>query len=162
MDYEKKNGIYRVKDQIAVPTGMIRITLRDAITGKIKSDELVKNMFVTAGKVALARAFWDAAYGNITYCALGTSAVAPALVDTGLTTEIFRKAISVRSSAANIATFQTFFTTSEANGTLREAALFGDLATSLAGSGTLFCKSAINRTKSSADTLTLSWAVTVG
>lgn len=160
--YELKNGIYQVKDQLAVPTGMIRIVLRDGKTGRIKADDLVKNMFVTAGKVSMAAAFFNALKGNITYCALGTSAVAPALGDTTLTTEIFRKLISVRSSASNVFTAQTFYTTAEANGTLREAGLFGDDATAVANSGTLFAKAAINRVKSSSDTLTLAWALTIG
>lgn len=158
------NDIY-LNDQIAVPTGAIQLILRDAATGRIKAVEHYKNMFVTAGKNALA----DALRGNtadnkgiITYCSVGTSSVAPALSDTSLLAEIGRKAISVRSVAANVATFQTFFTTSEGNGTLREAGLHGDDASASANTGTLFCRAAINRTKSSSDTLTMSWAVTIG
>lgn len=154
-----------INDQLAVPTGMIRIVIRDAKTGKIKTDDLVKNMFVTAGKVSLAEGLIGTTSNNkgiITYCALGTGTTAPALGDTGLETELARKQISVRTSSANVATFQTFFTTSEGNGTLREAALFGDDASTTPGSGTCFCRASINRTKSSADTLTLSWAVTIG
>lgn len=154
-----------LRDSTAVPTGMIRIVLRDGKTGKIKHEELVKNLFVTAGKVSIAthlRGVTSDNQGQITYCALGTSSVAPAAGDTDLVTEIARKPVSVRSSAANVATFQTFFTTAEGNGVLREAGLFGDDASSIPGSGTLFCRAAINRTKSSADTLTLSWAVTIG
>lgn len=164
-DYKLKNGIYQLDDKIAVPTGMIRLILRDAKTGRIKSDETVKNMFVTAGKESLADALRGTTANNkgiITYCALGLSAVAPALSNTQLGSELFRKLVSVRSVAGNVATFQTFFTTSEGNGTLREAGLFGDAATGLGNSGTLFCHAAINRVKSSADTLTLAWAVTIG
>jgi hypothetical protein len=160
-----KNGVYRVEDAIAVPTGMIHIVIRDAITGKIKSDDMVKNMFVTAGKNAIASALQGTTSNNkgiITYCALGTSSVAPALSDTLLGTELYRKLVSVRSVANNVATFSTFFTTSEGNGTLREAGLFGDDATGVSGTGTLFCHAAISRTKSSSDTLSLSWAVTIG
>ena len=154
----------QLKDKI-IPAGMVLIELRDAKTGKLKSSDLVKNTFVTAGKNSLAAGIMGTTSNNqgiITYCALGTSAVAPALADTTLTTEIFRKLISVRSVALNVATFQTFFTTAEGNGTLREAGLFGDNATGVADSGTLFSKLAINRTKSSSDTLTLSWAITIG
>lgn len=160
-DYEEKNGIFQLKDKLAVPTGKILFTLRNIHTGKI-TEELVDNMFVTAGKVALAGSLYNILLGNITYMALGTSAIAPALGDIKLTTEILRKLISVRSHAANVFTAQTFFTTSEANGILREAGLFGDLATGVVDSGTLFTKAAINRTKSISDTLTASWAVTIG
>lgn len=154
-----------LRDSIAVPTGMIRIVIRDAKTGKIKSEDLVKNMFVLAGKVSLAAALRGDTSSNkgiVTYCALGTGLTAPDQSDTDLETEIARKLISVRESSANVATFQTFFTTSEGNGTLKEAGLFGDDASAVPGSGTLFCRANINRVKSSADTLTLSWAVTIG
>lgn len=154
---------FLVQDALVTPTGMIHIVIRDAITGKIKVDEMVKNMFVTAGKNSLASILrGDTTKGQITYCAVGTGTTAPALGNTTLQTELARKLISVRSSALNVATFQTFFTASEANGTLREAGLFGDDASSTASTGTLFCRAAINRTKSSSDTLTLSWAVTIG
>ena len=161
---EHKNGIYLGKNELVIPTGKVLIQLQDVRTGKI-TEGLTDNMFVTAGKNSLADALRGTTANNkgiITYCALGTSAIAPALGDTGLTTELARKLVSVRSVSGKVATFQTFFTTSEAIGTLREAGLFGDDASSTANSGTLFCKVAINRTKTANDTLTLSWAVTIG
>lgn len=153
----------QVTDQI-VPTGQVLIEIRNAKTGKLKFSTLTKNMFVATGKAALAdamRGTETSSRGIITYCAVGTGTTAPAQSDTQLQTELFRKQISVRSVASNVATFQTFFTAAEAIGTLREAGLFGDAASGTANSGTLFCRVAINRAKSSADTLTLSWAVTI-
>ena len=146
---------------IIVPTGAIQMIIHDAATGRIKEVTYVKNMIVTAGKVSLAAGLFNSAKGMITYHANGTSAVAPALSDTALTTELARKLISVRSSSSNVFTAQTFFTVTESNGTIREMGLFGDDATSTANSGTLFCKAAVNRTKSSAETLTTSWTVTI-
>lgn len=160
-DYEEKNGILQLKNEVIVPSGKILITLRNIYTGKITQD-LVNNMFVTAGKYSVAQGLRDVNKGMITYCALGTGITAPALADTQLQTEIFRKLISVRSTVNNTTTFQTFFTTSEGNGILREAGLFGDDATAISGSGILFARAAINRVKSLSDTLTLSWAITVG
>jgi hypothetical protein len=152
-----------LEDSLPVPTGMVRVTIRDAKTGEIKSDDLTKNMFVTAGKNGVAAGLiQEASKGFITYCAVGTNTTAPALADTKLGTELYRKLISVRSRSGNVSTFQTFFTTAEANGTLKEAGLFGDAATGTVDSGTLYCHLAINRTKSASDTLTLSWAVTIG
>lgn len=150
---------------IVVPTGAIMLVTHDALSKKIKEVQYYKNMFVTAGKNSLADALRGTTENNkgiITYHANGTSIVAPALSDTDLGTELFRKLISVRSVANNVATFQTFFTTSESNGTIREMGLFGDDASSIPGSGTLFCHASVNRTKSSSDTLTASWAVTIG
>lgn len=155
----------KLNEQAIKIKGEVEIVCRDAKTGKIKWIERTHNMFVTAGKNNLAAALAGSAVANkgkVTYCALGGGTTAPALSDTKLETEIGRKLVSVRSAALNVATFQTFFTTSECVGTLREAGLFGDDATATADSGVLFCRTAINRTKSSSDTLTLTWTVTIG
>jgi len=150
------------KHDIVIPEGQILIDLYNVITKK-HDIQMVKNMFVTVGKNSLADRLKGATdKGIITYCALGTGTNAPALGNTTLQTELGRKLISVRSVSGNIATFQTFFTTAEVIGTLREAGLFGDDASTTANTGTLFCRAAINRVKSSNDTLTLSWAVTIG
>lgn len=161
--FEKKNGVYQLRDEIAVPTGKVLMVLRDAKSGRIVDIDMVKNLFVTAGKNSLAAGLAGIANsGFITYCALGTGTNVPAYANTTLQTEIIRKLISVRSVAGNIATFQTFFNTSEGNATLKEVGLFGGLASGTVDSGTLFCRTAINRIKNSAQTLTLYWSVTIG
>lgn len=152
-----------LKDQIKI-IGELTLEFTNVKTGK-KRVYRYKNMFVTAGKNAIAQRLAGQSVGEITYCALGTGTTAPALANTALQTEIARKLISVRSYLANVATFRTFFTTAEGNGSLKEAGLFGtgvgQTASSVAGSGQMFCRTNINRTKSSADTLTLTWAVTI-
>lgn len=150
----------------AIPmTGRVIVEIHDAATGKLKSRDVLHNLFVTAGKNSVA----DALRGNVannkgqvTHCAVGTGTNVPALGDVALQAEIYRKAVSVRTSSGRVATFKTFFNQNEANGTLKEAGLFGDLATTVPNSGTLFARLNINRTKSASDTLTLTWAVTVG
>lgn len=150
-----------LKDK-AIPTGKVLLDFHN-VEKDTHEYILVDNMFVTTGKNSLAaRLIETADKGMITYCAVGTGITAPALGDTTLQTELYRKLISVRSVVGNVATFQTYFTTAEANGALKEAGLFGDDATGTPDSGTLFCRTAINRTKTSSDTLTLSWAVTIG
>lgn len=146
-------------------TGRLELILRDAKTGRIKAREIYKNLFVTTGKEAVARGISGnitSNNGQITYCAVGTSTTSPALGNTTLVAEIARKQISTRSSSGAVATFRTFFNQSEANGVLKEAGLFGEGASATTDSGTLFARTSINRTKSSSDTLTLSWTVTVG
>jgi hypothetical protein len=151
-----------VHDEIKHIKGNVQFDFYDTLTGKHDIVE-VENVFCTAGKNSIAdRLKGSDNVGLITYGALGTGATAPAAADIKLQTEIARKAVSVRSVAANVATFQTYFTTGEGNGSLKEAGLFGDLATDAADSGTLFCHTAINRTKSATDTLTLTWTVTIG
>lgn len=147
------------------PTGQVTVTLFDAKTGRVKAVDHYKNMVVTTGKNSIADGLKGTETNNkgiITYCAMGTGGTAPTEANTSLQTELGRKLISVRSVSGNVATFETFFTTSEVNGTLLEAGLFGDDASATANSGTLFCRVIISRTKSSNDTLSLSWTVTIG
>lgn len=153
-----------VKDPVELK-GHLEIIIRDAKTGRIKSHDHYKNMVVTRAKESIAAGLIQSSgRGYITVCALGTSAVAPALGNSGLGTEIARKLISVRTVTNNQALFETFFTTAEGNGTLREAGLFGDSTadSAIPGSGQLFCHAAISRTKSTNDTLTLRWTVIIG
>jgi hypothetical protein len=140
------------------------LEFRNVKTGKI-TRQYADNMVVTTGKNSMADGLRGTETNNkgiITYCALGTGITAPAESDTKLQTEIFRKLISVREVSGNVATFTIFFTTAEAVGSLKEAGLFGDNASGTTDSGTLFCRVAINRTKTSNDTLTLAWSVTIG
>jgi hypothetical protein len=152
----KNNDIFKLKANVEV-------ILRDAQSGRIKSIDRYHNLFVTTGKSSVADCLRGSSNkGVITYCALGTGTNAPASGDVALQTELFRKLISTRSVTNNTALFETFYTTSEGNGTLREAGLFGDAATGSSATGTLFCRVNITRTKTSSDTLTIRWYVTVG
>lgn len=144
--------------------GNVELVLTNIKTGK-QIIEHYKNLVTTLAKEAIADALRGNTAGNrgiITYCALGTGDTAPALGDTGLEAELVRKLISVRSVTNNIAKFETFFTTSEGNGVLKEAGLFGDTASATPGSGILYNHTAISRTKSTSDTLSLAWTFAIG
>lgn len=149
-------------------TGQLKLILRDAATGKIKSVDTYKNMVLTLAKNSIADHMRGTIANNkgiVTYIAVGVGSTAPVAGNTKLQSELFRKLLSVReisASADNIAEFTVFFTTSEANGSLSEAGLFGDAASATADSGTLYCRTLINRVKTVSDTLTMVWQVTVG
>jgi hypothetical protein len=152
-----------IKDTSKI-SGQLTLEFRNVITGEVDIIK-VKNLFTTVGKEAIAARLSGVTANNkgtVTYCAVGLDSTAPALGNIKLGNELARKAVSVRSVANNIATFQTFFTTSEAIGALKEAGLFGDDASSTQDSGTLFAHTAINRTKSANDTLTILWELIVG
>lgn len=152
------------KNEKIVPSGMVEVIFTNVKTGKIRS-YLKHNLVTNVGKNAMASALIGTTTNNkgiITYCALGTDSTAPEPENVKLGTEIFRKLVSVKSVSGNVALFETFFTIAEANGSLKEAGLFGDDATATTNSGTLFCHLAINRVKTSSDTLTLRWSLTVG
>lgn len=144
----------------------VTATFRDAKTGRITKQIKAHNLAVTTGLNSIASRLSGTdnpanVKGTITYCAVGTGTTAPAAGDTTLETELYRKQVSVRSVTGNTAKFRTFYNTSEANGALKEAGLFGDDATATADTGTLFCRLAINKTKTGTETLTLDWEVTV-
>lgn len=141
-------------------------TFRDAKTGRITGRFAKHNLTVNTGLYSIAARLAGVDIpankkGTITYCALGTDGTAEGAAQTKLLAEIFRKQVSVRSSLLGVATFRTYFNTSEANDTLLEAGLFGDDASATADSGTLFCRLVINKTKTSSESLTLDWEVTV-
>ena len=152
-----------ITDNIQI-RGELVLTFTNAVTGK-KRVYKYGNLITTVGKESIA----DGLRGNetnnkgiITYCAVGTNDTAPGIGDTTLGTEIERKQIAVRSATNNQALFETFYNTSEGNGTLKEAGLFGDDASASVDSGTLFAKVAIDRTKSASDTLSLAWTIIIG
>jgi len=99
--------------------------------------------------------------GQVTYIAVGTGTDAPNATDTDLQTELARKQISVRSALGDTASFRIFFNTSEANGTLKEIGLFGDDATVTADSGVLFARAAIDKEKTTSETLTIDWDLSI-
>lgn len=158
------SNIHIPRNDIIIPKGKVMTILRNIHTGK-EDVQMVDNMVVTVAKNAIADRLIGTTSNNrgiITYCALGTGIVAPVAGNTAMGTELFRKLISVREVSGNVATFSTFFTATEVTGSLTEAGLFGDDASALAGSGTLFARTLISRTKTVNDTLTLVWAVTIG
>ncbi len=144
-------------------TGHVKLTFTNVVTGDIEVLEF-QNVIATTGKNSIASRLAGGTANNvgaISYMGIGTGTNVPAAGDTTLQTEILRKLISTRSSSGAVATFRTFFTTAEGNAALKEVGLFGDDATATANSGTLFARRAINRTKTSSETLTLEWSITI-
>lgn len=156
--------IWTLPQDIVTQQGFVTLIWGDK-DGNVVEVQKTKNLITTAAKNSWASAFRGSTTNNQgigTYHAVGTGTTAPALGNTTLEAEIFRKLVSVRSSSGNVASFQTFFTTSEANGTLKELGLFGDSASGTADTGTLFARVAIDRVKTSNDTLTVLHQVVFG
>lgn len=147
--------------------GKIRIEIENIYTHE-KQVEEIENLIVTVCKTSIAQRLVGVdspanKVGTISYLGLGTSTTAANVADTQLTAEYFRKAVSTASYSTNVATFTTFFTTAEANGSINEVGLFGDNATSTANSGILYAHRILGttKTKTSSDTLTITWSITV-
>lgn len=139
-------------------------TVKDAITGKVLRVWKGHNLCPTVGRAAIANALTDAtpapATTRINYVALGSGTNAPANGDTTLQTETYRNTVASETNASNIAYITGFFSATETSGTYREAGLFIE-GTGSANSGTLLSRVAINITKSSSETLTLDWSLTI-
>lgn len=144
--------------------GLLTATIRDAKTGEIKRVYRYKNLNPTVLFTMIANNLTDANPDNdmrINYGAVGTGTNAPALGNTTLQTELARTQIASISNNGPIAYATAFFTESQANGVLREAALFSN-GTSTANSGVLVSRVNINITKSNSESLTLDWTITIG
>lgn len=145
--------------------GIWRIVKRDA-AGRVLSDRTYENVVPTVARASLAKQLTGTATYNCraTYVALGTGGGTPAAGDTQLTTELTRKSVAAVSSSSNVLTVAGFFNESEGNGTLSEAAIFGDgnasTASGTANSGILYSRVAITETKTSSESLSITWTMT--
>jgi len=143
--------------------GHLKMTFRDAKTGKIKRVSEYDNLIVTVGRTMIADNLTNASPDNtmvINYVALGTDDTAPSAGDTTLGAESYRNTIASETNSNNIAYFTGFFSAVECNGTYKEAGLFAD-ATGVADSGILFSFVAIDETKAVTETLTIDWTITI-
>jgi hypothetical protein len=136
------------------------LSMRGDVVIKL-NDEVVlekKNLIVTAGKAFLASAILNSSTSPFTYMAIGTGTTAAAVTDTALATELTRSAFTTSSVASNVVTLTTTYAAGTGTGTLTEAGILNN-----SSGGTLLSRvvfSAIN--KGSADSLTITWTITVG
>lgn len=125
---------------------------------------VVKNLIPTVGRSAIANWLTQASPSpasiRLNYTALGTGATAPANGDTQLQTETYRKAIASATNSNNVAYCTAFYTAPETSGTYTEAGIFMN-ATGTANSGTIFSRVAISITKTTSNTLTIDYTITI-
>ena len=107
--------------------------------GKLAYINQVNNLVVTVGKGLAGDILIGEVSTGLTYHAIGTGTTTPAAGDTTLTTESNRLAVTSKTRAGNVITLSTFFVAAECTYNIKEAGIFGDQATGVADSGTLFC-----------------------
>jgi len=121
----------------------------------------VENITTTVGRSVFAQrlAGVNTYTGNVTHTALGTSNAAPAVGNTTLGTETYRKALSSGTFLNNVSYLETFFTAAEVNGTFEEYGNFID-GTGAANSGQLFNRFIQTVAKSNVETLNVQTTIT--
>jgi hypothetical protein len=142
--------------------GHYKFTLTDIHTGETKVFEY-DNIVTTAAGTMVANNFADATPDNtmlLNKALLGSGTNTPAITDTQLQTETYRNNLASKSNVSNVASFTAFFNATETSGTYREAGMVCD-GTASANTGILVSRVAINITKSTSQTLTLEWTLTI-
>ena len=122
-----------------------------------------ENLVPTVGRTMIANNLTDATPTNtmlITHAALGSSGTTPANGDTTLGTEVYRNAIASLTNASNIGYATAFYNATETSGTYAEAGIFSN-GTGAADSGILLSHVLISVTKSTSETLTIDWELTI-
>ena len=103
-------------------------------------------------------AFATAYKTTISHIGVGSGTTAPALADTTLVTPITpRKATTVETATGASVTFETFYSTSEGNGTVAEVGLFSSLAAADCGARALLTTT---QAKTSSKTMLVTFTVT--
>lgn len=150
-----------LKDNISLK-GHYTFTLEDIHTGEKQIFEY-ENLITEDAWEMIANNLTDPTptYSMlINKAVLGTGTTPPAITDHQLQTEVYRNNPASKSNAANLAYVTAYFAATEVSGTFREAGLVVD-GTGTANSGLLFSHVAINITKTTSQTLTLDWTLTI-
>lgn len=143
--------------------GVYNFTIRDAVTGEVKRTYYYENIIPTVGRQNIANNMTAASPASvllINKAALGTGTNTPANGDTTLQTETYRNDVASRTNSANIGYITAFYSALEVSGTFREIGLFSG-GTASANTGVLMSRVAINITKSTSETLTVDWTITI-
>lgn len=142
--------------------GHYTFTLEDINTGEKQVFEY-ENLITQKAWEMIANNFTNAAptYSMlINKAVLGTGTTAPATSDTQLQTEVYRNNPASKSNLLNVASITAYFNATETSGTYREAGLVVD-GTGAINTGLLVSHVAINITKTTSQTLTLDWTLTI-
>lgn len=138
-----------------VQSSNIKITVRD-LDGNIKDEQVLKNLITTVGLNMLR----DGLYGDVNdlevkYLAIGDDNTAPALADTALANETFRKARTSQSKPADTQVrYVQYIAPDEAIGVIEEIGWFaGAAAGAGADTGILIARVLYSRVKTALESI---------
>ncbi len=126
-----------------------------ALNGEVVQE--VPNLVVTAGKNYVASRMKDATATAMSHMAVGSGSTAAAAGDTALGSQLSRIALTSTTVSSNEITYVATFAAGSGTGAVTEAGIFN-----ASSSGTMLCRtvfSVVN--KGSADSMTITWVVTV-
>ena len=129
--------------------------LQIALNGETVQE--VDNLVVTAGKGYVASRMKDASATAMSHMAIGSGSTAAAASQTALGTELGRVSLTSTNVSAAVVTYVATFAAGTGTGAVTEAALLN-----ASSGGTMLCRtvfSVVN--KGSADSMTITWTVTV-
>lgn len=135
------------------------------LTGKLSiaiNDEVVKevdNLVVTDGKEFVASRMKDTTAGAMSHMAIGTGSTAAAASDSALGSESARVALTSTTVSSNTITYVATFpaNTPSSAAAITEAGLLN-----ASSSGTMLCRTVFDVVnKGTADSMTITWTVTV-
>lgn len=136
--------------------GDLEITLKDEL-GNIKQHMEVPNLIVTVGKNHIAARLQGTSQSVMSYMAVGSSSTTPTVGDITLGAEITRVALATYTNTNNTVQATATFAAGQGTGTLREAGLLN-----ASTSGTMLAHTTFPAiTKSSNDTLSINWTITI-
>ena len=132
-------------------TGALTIALNDEVVRE------VDNLVVTAGKNFVASRMKDTTKAAMTHMAVGTGTTTAAASQTALVTENDRNTLTSTTVTANAIAYVCTWAAGDATAALTEAGIFN-----ASSGGDMLCRtvfSVVN--KASADSMTITWTVTV-
>jgi len=126
-----------------------------AVNGEVVQQ--VPNLVVTAGKNFVASRMKDATTNAMSHMAIGTGSTSPAAGNTALGAQAHREALTSTTVSSNVVTYVASFGAGDGTGAITEAGLFN-----ASSGGDMLCRTTfavVN--KGSADSMTITWEVTV-
>lgn len=132
-------------------TGSVSIAVNDEVVKEIP------NLVVTDGKEFVASRMKDTTKTAMSHMAIGTGSTAAAAGNTTLVTELDRNALTSTTVTNNAVAYVATYAAGDGTGAITEAGLFN-----ASSGGDMLCRtvfSVVN--KGSADSMTITWTITV-
>ena len=144
-----------INDSIKV-TGELKLTLTRP-DGHVKHEVIIPNLVVTTGKNYIASRMKDASATAMSHMAIGTGSTAPPAGNTALGSEAGRVALTATTVSNSDVAYVATFPAGTGTGAITEAGILN-----ASSGGTLLCRTVFNViNKAAADTLGITWTVTV-